>query len=268
MKKLLTTLLLLVSVLTTGTAQNLPLNDFKMATDSVSRMYSRISTVQNRLTLKKVVRKGNRLDFHFDQTLGDFPWREKDVEWLRTQLKKLLPPAYDNDEIGDIYAKEVKIEDLVTPTLGLKGWPQPYELSYSDRNLRRLFVEREAAPRYAKGMSGRNLAVWQSHGRYFDAGSGQWTWQRAPLHRTVEDMYTQSYVLPFLIPMLENAGAYVMTPRERDVQKYEVIIDNDPSFTGERALPLRQTGIYNESGEWEDAGVGFAVIVTDAFSIV
>ena len=258
MKKLLTTLLLLVSVLTAGTAQNLPLNDFKVATDSVSRMYSRISTVQNRLTLKKVVRKGNRLDFHFDQTLGDFPWREKDVEWLRTQLKKLLPIVYSNDEIGDIYAKEVKIEDLVTPTLGLKGWPQPYELSYSDRNLRRLFVEREGAPRYAKGMSGRNLAVWQSHGRYFDAGSGQWTWQRAPLHRTVEDMYTQSYVLPFLIPMLENAGAYVMTPRERDVQKYEVIIDNDPSFTGERVLPLRQTGIYNESGEWEEAGIGFA----------
>jgi hypothetical protein len=67
---------------------------------------------------------------------------------------------------------------------------------------------------YNKGLSGRYIALWQSHGRYYEAKTERWEWQRAPLFRTVEDMYTQSYVLPFLMPMLENAGAYVMTPRK------------------------------------------------------
>ena len=53
------------------------------------------------------------------------------------------------------------------------------------------------------------------------------------MFQTVEDLYTQSYVMPFLMPMLENAGAYVMSPRERDVNTTEIIIDNDNSdFTG------------------------------------
>ncbi len=36
-----------------------------------------------------------------------------------------------------------------------------------------------------------------------------------------------SFTLPYLIPMLENAGAMVFTPRERDIQTNEVIVDND-----------------------------------------
>ncbi len=252
---LLACLLLAVNA---GAAEKLRPEAFRMATDSIARMYSRLTTVQNRLTLKKVLRTGDRLDFHFDHSLSDFPWREKDVDWFRAQLKKLLPSEYASCEIGKVFAKDTEIEDLVTPPLGIKGWPQPYAYASEDRNLRRLFVQQEGALRIPKGLSGRNIALWQSHGRYFDEGSGQWKWQRAPLHRTVEDMYTQSYVIPFLIPMLERAGAYVMTPRERDIQKYEVIIDNDPSFTGERVLPMRQAGIYNETGEWEDSGAGFA----------
>jgi hypothetical protein len=43
-------------------------------------------------------------------------------------------------------------------------------------------------------------------------------------------MFTQSFVLPFLVPMLENAGAYVMLPRERDTQVNEVVVDNDSTW--------------------------------------
>ncbi len=76
-------------------------------------------------------------------------------------------------------------------------------------------------------MSGRNIAMWQSHGRYYDASEDRWKWQRCRLFGTVEDLYTRSYVVPFLVPMLENAGAYVMLPRERDSHSTEIIIDND-----------------------------------------
>ena len=78
-----------------------------------------------------------------------------------------------------------------------------------------------------EGLQNRHLSLWSSHGRYYDAKKGGWKWQRPTLFCTTEDLYTQTIVLPYLIPMLEKAGAIVFTPRERDWQKNEVIVDND-----------------------------------------
>lgn len=86
-------------------------------------------------------------------------------------------------------------------------------------------VSRDDTPRGA--LSGRNICLWQSHGRYYDAKEDRWKWQRCRLFGTVEDLYTRSYVVPFLVPMLENAGAYVMLPRERDEHHFEAVLDHD-----------------------------------------
>ena len=103
-----------------------------------------------------------------------------------------------------------------------------------------------------KGLDGSNIAMWQSHGYYFEKKLNRWEWQRARIFQTVEDLYTQGYVMPFLMPMLENAGAYVMSPRERDVQTVEYIVDND----GGNAV-----GKYGESGSWSATEVpGFAYL--------
>lgn len=77
------------------------------------------------------------------------------------------------------------------------------------------------------GLEGRHLSVWASHGRYYDHRTFSWKWQRPSLFCTNEDLFTQTIVVPYLIPMLENAGAVVFTPRERDWQRNEVIVDND-----------------------------------------
>lgn len=102
------------------------------------------------------------------------------------------------------------------------------------------------------GLAGRHIALWQSHGRYYDKAKAQWKWQRPFFFSTTEDLFTQTIVVPYLIPMLESAGANVFTPRERDWQTAEVIVDND--------LPH---GGYTEgthSGRWHKADVmGFAV---------
>ena len=98
------------------------------------------------------------------------------------------------------------------------------------RPAREPFVTRVDAPTAKKGLAGKNIALWQSHGRYFDQNEDRWMWQRARLMGTVEDLYPQAYVLPYLIPMLENAGAYVMTPRERDAWTQEIIVDMDGGF--------------------------------------
>lgn len=106
-------------------------------------------------------------------------------------------------------------------------------------------------------LSGRNIALWQSHGRYYDAADDRWKWQRCRLFGTVEDLYTRSYVVPYLVPMLENAGAYVMLPRERDSNPEEVIVDNGDGYEE-----------HNGKQKWHTAGTpGFAMpdgVLTDS----
>ena len=79
------------------------------------------------------------------------------------------------------------------------------------------------------GLDGKHISLWASHGRYYDIEKGRWKWQRPMLFGATEDLFTQTIVVPYLIPMLENAGAVVFTPRERDWQKNEIIVDNDYS---------------------------------------
>lgn len=83
-----------------------------------------------------------------------------------------------------------------------------------------------------EGLQNRHLSVWASHGRYYANDQKRWKWQRPHLFCTTEDLFTQTIVIPYLIPMLENAGAIVFTPRERDWQTHEVVIDNDDPIKG------------------------------------
>lgn len=104
-----------------------------------------------------------------------------------------------------------------------------------------------------QGLQNRHLSVWASHGRYYNQSKGKWEWQRPNLFCTNEDLFTQTIVVPYLIPMLENAGANVFTPRERDWQKEEIIVDNDD------AVKLPYYTETNIKQEWRDAGIkGFA----------
>ncbi|MCF0145744.1 MAG: xanthan lyase, partial [Eubacterium sp.] len=49
-----------------------------------------------------------------------------------------------------------------------------------------------------------------------------------------------------------------MSPRETDLQRNEVVADNDKAFDSPRGQGLRLEGSYRESGVWKTAGVGFA----------
>ncbi|MCM1066592.1 MAG: xanthan lyase [Muribaculaceae bacterium] len=107
------------------------------------------------------------------------------------------------------------------------------------------FVTRLDRPAAPEGLDGANIALWQSHGWYFEPKLNRWEWQRARVMQTVEDLYTQSYVMPFLMPMLENAGAYVMSPRERDTNTTELILDNDRTDLTD--------GSFVTTGKWSTA---------------
>ena len=93
---------------------------------------------------------------------------------------------------------------------------------------------------FPEGLSNRNIALWHSHGWYYEHSLDRWEWQRPRLFMTVEDIWTMGFVVPYITPMLENAGARVFIPRERDVQSQEVIVDADGSTKG---------SVYSEMGK-------------------
>ena len=253
MRKFLVLVTVLLSCLTLE-AQTA--REFKTAADSLRARLRRRTTVDAFLKVNKVTKRGTTLEFHFSKELGDYPWRAEDVEWFRKELLDLFPSAYRPYALGDIYADKNDLTTLPMPKPGSNGRPAETKLRTGDTRSKVPLVRTDE--RWSRGLSGRHIALWQSHGRYYEAKTDRWEWQRAATFRTVEDMYTQSYVLPFLIPMLENAGACVMTPRERDVQSWEVICDNDPSFHSDRSGKMRRAGHYKESGNWSEAGTGFA----------
>ena len=117
------------------------------------------------------------------------------------------------------------------------------------------WVENVSLPnKISHGLQNRHIALWASHGRYYDKSKSSWQWQRPKLFCTTEDLYTQTIVVPYLMPMLENAGAVVFSPRERDWQRYEVIVDNDMSNPGTSYIEV------NGSSSWRTTNQdGFAI---------
>lgn len=164
-----------------------------------------------------------------------------------------------NDFINDLQATVRKsLPDSLRnyrPDLRVGGKSLSYYISKIDKlpvqYRKSVPFVREAKPDALapKGLQGDILAMWHSHGRYYK--NGAWQWQRPLLFETVEDVYTMSYVLPYIVPMIENAGGYVMLPRERDVNPHEVIVDNDKNDGGE----LYSQPYYaekNGSTRWEN----------------
>ena len=234
--------------------------DFCVQCDTLTARCNRRFGVDGLVKLDKVLIREGNLDLYFGRGLSDYPWHEADVLWFLDEFSRESEAQLGTYTIGHCMASGCRLEELATPLLSRNG--KSPEFVYADRVPARIpLVKRSGARRIARGLEGRHIALWQSHGFYYDDDKDLWRWQRATLHRTVEDMYTQSYVLDYLMPMLENAGAYVMSPRERDIQRQEVICDNDSSFVRvPKGAPLRIEGLYRESGRWEDGGKGFADI--------
>ena len=248
-------------------AQSVPRpRDFRTLCDTLANRLERRTTVRQDLSVSRVTRNGNTLDLTFNADLSYYPWHKADIEWFRAELAKEW--TFKGFTPGRIITNRYELDELATPVLGANGKPSDYAFSAEDpRQSRPRFIRRVGARSFSKGLSDRYIVLWQSHGRYYNETQDNWIWQRACLHRTVEDMFTQTFVLPFLIPMLENAGAYVMTPRERDTQWREIITDNDPAFDAPRTGRMRQSGRYAERGSWSDAGPGFAdILPTYTFS--
>ena len=187
------------------------------------------------------------VEVRVSKELAYFPMRGESLRRIYDAVEEKLPQKYRRHTLL-IYSDGRLIDDLVPVMYSSRVEGGRFTNRAKVPLVRRL--SRIAEP--TKGLANRHIALWQSHGRYFNNSTGEWSWQRSILWETVEDLYTQSYVIPYLLPMLESAGATVLLPRERSMRHEELIIDNDEGID-----PTTYTE-YNGSEPWEWGGLGFA----------
>ena len=229
MKRLLKYGLLAAALLPqVGNAQELS-QDIRLKIGSYLDNVAKKEIAVGRVKIDSVAINGKNLQLFANMNWADFPFREDNVAEIYQGVSNILPAEFKGYKL-EIRTNKRKIEELIPQTLRSK----------KDKKAK-VFAPKETKPLVSNistpyvptnGLYNRHIAMWQSHGWYFEPKLDRWEWQRARIFQTVEDLYTQSYVLPFLVPMLENAGANVLMPRERDLNTAEIVIDNDGVLSG------------------------------------
>lgn len=175
-----------------------------------------------RVKVDSVKIKGKTISLYTGVNLSYVSLQKSEVDDIYSKIKDILPEKYEKYKV-EVISDTRKIEDLVLFARSKKDL-------FANKLTKPLITNLSRPYELKKGLQNHHLALWQSHGWYYEQKLSRWEWQRARIFQTVEDLYTQSYVLPYLVPMLENAGANVLLPRERDIQRHEVIVDNNKSF--------------------------------------
>jgi hypothetical protein len=202
-----------------------------------------------------------------DNYFAQQDFTDKQVGQIYKKVKKALPKPYNKYRI-EIFTNGMLLEDYVPQhKSGRTGAEALWgKINYNGKP----WVDNVSRPmNFTHGLYDRHISLWASHGRYYDNKKGLWKWQRPNLFATTEDLFTQTIVVPFLIPMLENAGAVVFTPRERDWQTAEYIVDNDCGLNvkassykeyaeNEQWLTTPQKGFKAHEGHYQDGENPFA----------
>ena len=147
-----------------------------------------------RLDRYEVNHSKKKLDVYANANFGYQPFTPEITEAIYRLLKQSLPGPVNYYDIT-IYTDGKPIEELIPNILQKKQdknrlWQRiDYKGSPWVQNMSRPY----SAP---KGLEGRHIALWQSHGKYYKNDKGSWEWQRPRLFCTTEDLFTQSFVVP------------------------------------------------------------------------
>src|SRR5690606_6815989 len=192
------------------------------------------------------------IDIYLNERFSEFPIRKEYSELIYKSVNEYFGNQY-NIKIYSI--NNILIEELI-PNYYRKS-REEYDKSRLPVNFYRPapVVKNMSKPfEINKGLNDKDILLWHSHGWYYSNGAKRWEWQRPRLFQSVEDKVPMSFVLPYLIPMLENAGANVFVPRERDFQVNEVVVDNDSNSR------MYSEQILNKNIKWKTGeGPGFAI---------
>lgn len=216
-----------VKELTTADRFEIQTAQLKENLDSFKKQFSLPKSTKVESTSIDTINKKITIDFSKDFAV--IPLREENVKNIYQEIKKILSPEFQEYDI-ELRSMGFKIEELIPNYF--RADKNKIDKSRIPETVPKIIpivqnVSKNLKP--SKGLFGKNIILWNSHGWYYNNDEKRWMWQRARLFQTVEDVGPTAFTIPYLIPMLENAGANVFVPRERDIQINEVIVDNDVS---------------------------------------
>ena len=195
-----------------------------------------VSTSRCTLTGCNIDDSKRRIEFTLGGGFSEQYFTPVVVDSIYSRIRTFVPDSKKHYDLA-VKTEDHLIEDLI-PNFFRKHKKDPSRLQKSTYS-GAPWVRNTSRPYTAPdGLENVHLSLWQSHGRYWKHTQSAWKWQRPSLYATCEDLFSQTFVIPYIIPMLQNAGAIVFTPRERDWQSGEVIVDNDSP---------NKNGLYIES---------------------
>lgn len=170
------------------------------------------------------------INLYFSARIYELVIREDVIEeWeeaLHSKFKSYIGKEYASFNL-QLYAIDTPIEKFI-PNI----YREKTAVDYSRKgkiDYAKPLTHNTSKEVYKTGLSYRNIALWSSHGYVYETRDEKpsWQFQRPSMFRTIEDLNTFQYCYNYLIPMLENAGAVVVCPKERSPQNIEVVVDND-----------------------------------------
>jgi len=201
------------------------------------------------ITIDSVDVEKKKICLYADASLSYGRFDKEMTDSVYAKIKSLLPSEWKRKTV-ELYSDGYKIEDYV-PLIRKERFANSVNTPIISNN--------SIPYKITKGLQNKHIALWPSHGWYYNSDKNRWEWQRARLFQTVEDLLPQSFIYPYLTPMLENAGATVFMPRERDTQTHEIIVDNDNNVTQGQSEYSETSG----DEKWTTGGsAGFAHLKT------
>ncbi|MFP4548089.1 MAG: fibronectin type III domain-containing protein [Fidelibacterota bacterium] len=209
------------------------------------------------------VNQHNRnIQLFFNKELSYLPFRVKNVDKLYQTLYEGLGWRFRKYSL-EIFTIKTPVEQLVPNFFRDDTTAIDYSrIPYPDRDDIPLVRRKNWKVAPTHGLNQKHIALWHSHGWYYSNSMDRWEWQRPRLFQTVEDLFPFAFVVPYLAPMLENAGANVFLPRERDWQTEEVIVDNDSSQYNSLYREIVNQDHKPEMGEEKGFALGLAPYTT------
>ena len=199
----------------------------------------------------KVQRHNQLIKIYLNPATTHLPVRYPWIVHNENLLREMLGRRFRNYEI-ELIAREKSLFEFI-PNIFREDYIPADSSRFRKRPAVIPLITRKSNTVFTGGLSENHIALWHSHGYYYNAALNRWQWQRARLFGTVEDIFTMEYIVNYIAPMLENAGANVLLPRERDFQTQEIIVDNDRS-TGNSKLIIDEG-----TSPWQTAPGGFAL---------
>lgn len=173
-----------------------------------------INNVVNEYKVESIVIDGKKCTVEINEHLSNIPMNDSIVADIYDSLRTQLPNNYQKYNIS-IVSRKHPIEAFIPNYLRKKSDVDKSRfLPYKTGQVALTHLSNPWKP--SQGLLGRNIALWNSHGLYYDKNNDKIRWQRPTLFGTVEDMLSTQIVLNYLLPMLRGAGAQVYMPRERD----------------------------------------------------